>query len=234
MPMGRSKGSSVKDGNAACAARQSRKVMLPHPPDVSVGGAVDIVPDPMQRIETRLDGPILVEPKLLGDERGFFHETYRRNVFAELGIHEELVQDNHSRSGRGIVRGMHFQIGRGAAKLVRCGARRHLRRRRRPAPRLADVRAVGGLRADRREPAACSTARSASRTASACSATSPTSSTSRTAYYADATERGIAYDDPDVGIEWPLPLEELMPSAARRERADAARDRGRAALRLRG
>ena len=75
----------------------------------------------MQRIETRLDGPILIEPKLLGDERGFFCETYRRSTFMELGIQEEMVQDNHSRSGHGIVRGMHFQVDRGAAKLVRCG-----------------------------------------------------------------------------------------------------------------
>jgi dTDP-4-dehydrorhamnose 3,5-epimerase len=52
------------------------------------------------------------------DERGFFQETFRRNVFAELGMLDDLVQDNHSRSARGIVRGMHYQ--RGMAKLVRC------------------------------------------------------------------------------------------------------------------
>src|SRR6185436_10756670 len=108
--VGRSKGYSVKDGNGVQAARQSRKPMLPHPPDVSVHGPVDIVPVPMQRIETRLDGPILVEPKLLGDERGFFCETYRRSTFMDLGIQEEMVQDNHSRSSHGIVRGMHFQV----------------------------------------------------------------------------------------------------------------------------
>src|SRR6201994_4193392 len=74
----------------------------------------------MELIPTRLDGPKLIAPRVLGDERGFFCETYRREVFAELGIAEEMVQDNHSRSRRGIVRGMHFQIGEGAAKLVRC------------------------------------------------------------------------------------------------------------------
>ena len=74
----------------------------------------------MERLETRLDGPILIQPRVIGDERGFFCETYRREVYAELGIPEEMVQDNHSRSSYGIVRGMHFQIGRGAAKLVRC------------------------------------------------------------------------------------------------------------------
>ena len=72
----------------------------------------------MKRLETRLDGPILIEPRVLGDERGVFCETYRRDAFAELGIPEEMVQDNHSRSGKGIVRGMHFQIGDGVAKLI--------------------------------------------------------------------------------------------------------------------
>src|SRR5215211_3356479 len=75
----------------------------------------------MERLETWLEGPALLKPVVHRDERGFFHESYRRNVFGELGIPEEFVQDNHSRSGRGIVRGMHFQVGRGAAKLVRCG-----------------------------------------------------------------------------------------------------------------
>jgi dTDP-4-dehydrorhamnose 3,5-epimerase len=53
-----------------------------------------------------------------GDERGFFLETYRRSVLAESGVDVEFVQDNHSRSRRGIVRGMHFQLG--MAKLIRC------------------------------------------------------------------------------------------------------------------
>src|SRR5690348_11123330 len=75
----------------------------------------------MELIETRLEGPLLLKPKVFGDERGFFTETYRRTLFAELGIPEEMVQDNHSRSSAKIVRGMHFQIGDGAAKLVRCG-----------------------------------------------------------------------------------------------------------------
>src|SRR5256714_1587475 len=76
---------------------------------------------PFELLDTRIEGARLIQAKLLGDERGFFVETYRRTEFAELGIAEEMVQDNHSRSKRGIVRGMHFQIGHGAAKLVRCG-----------------------------------------------------------------------------------------------------------------
>jgi dTDP-4-dehydrorhamnose 3,5-epimerase len=72
----------------------------------------------MKALPTRLSGPILIEPNVYGDSRGFFQETYRRDVFAELGIDVEFVQGNHSRSAHGIVRGMHFQPG--MAKLVRC------------------------------------------------------------------------------------------------------------------
>src|SRR3954464_6402328 len=76
---------------------------------------------PMRRLDIRLEGPVLIEPVVHGDERGFFAETYRRSVFEDLGIRAQFVQDNHSRSRKGIVRGMHFQVARGAAKLVRCG-----------------------------------------------------------------------------------------------------------------
>jgi dTDP-4-dehydrorhamnose 3,5-epimerase len=61
---------------------------------------------------------MLLAPTVHGDERGFFVETYRASRLAELGIDDEFVQDNHSRSRRNIVRGMHFQPGQG--KLVRC------------------------------------------------------------------------------------------------------------------
>jgi dTDP-4-dehydrorhamnose 3,5-epimerase len=73
----------------------------------------------MRSLPTRLSGPRLIEPVVHGDERGFFLETYRRDALGELGIADDFVQDNHSRSRHGIVRGMHFQPG--MAKLVRCG-----------------------------------------------------------------------------------------------------------------
>src|ERR1700709_197823 len=72
----------------------------------------------MRALPTRLAGPILIESTVHGDSRGFFLESYRRDKFAELGIDVDFVQDNHSRSASGIVRGMHFQPG--MAKLVRC------------------------------------------------------------------------------------------------------------------
>ncbi|HTX46741.1 MAG TPA: dTDP-4-dehydrorhamnose 3,5-epimerase [Solirubrobacteraceae bacterium] len=72
----------------------------------------------MRALATQLEGPILLEPVVHGDERGFFVETYRRSWLLELGVDLQWLQDNHSRSRRGIVRGMHFQPG--MAKLVRC------------------------------------------------------------------------------------------------------------------
>ncbi len=76
----------------------------------------------MEVLETRLAGPLLLQPRVFPDERGFFVETYRRSLAADLGI-EEMVQDNHSRSARGVVRGIHFQQAeRGASKLVRCSS----------------------------------------------------------------------------------------------------------------
>ena len=71
-----------------------------------------------KRLETGLDGIVLIEPTVHGDERGFLVETFRENALAELGIDVEFVQDNHSRSSGRVLRGIHMQ--RGQAKLVRC------------------------------------------------------------------------------------------------------------------
>jgi len=72
-----------------------------------------------ESLPTRIAGPKLIAPRVFGDSRGFFSESYRRNELAELGIGEEFVQDNHSRSSQGVLRGMHFQVGAGMSKLVR-------------------------------------------------------------------------------------------------------------------
>jgi len=74
----------------------------------------------MALIDTRLEGTVLIEPTVHGDPRGFFLESYRANVWAEHGVSDVFVQDNHSRSRRGVLRGMHFAVGDGQAKLVRC------------------------------------------------------------------------------------------------------------------
>lgn len=73
----------------------------------------------MKLTETELPGVILVEPTVHRDHRGFFLETYHRDKYTEGGIGERFVQDNHSRSGAGIVRGLHAQLRRPQGKLVR-------------------------------------------------------------------------------------------------------------------
>jgi dTDP-4-dehydrorhamnose 3,5-epimerase len=74
----------------------------------------------MKKIETPFEGLYVLEPKVFGDERGFFLESYNEKVFSELGLHAHWVQDNHSRSQRGVLRGLHFQKGDHAQiKLVR-------------------------------------------------------------------------------------------------------------------
>ena len=73
----------------------------------------------MKVLETPLHGALIIEPKVFGDERGFFLESYNEKVFATLGIHERFIQDNPSHSKRGVLRGLHYQIGKPQGKLVR-------------------------------------------------------------------------------------------------------------------
>jgi dTDP-4-dehydrorhamnose 3,5-epimerase len=156
----------------------------------------------MERLETRLDGPVLVRPVIRGDERGFFHESYRRNAYADLGVPEEFVQDNHSRSRHGIVRGMHFQVGHGAAKLVRCARGAILdvlvdvRRR---SPTFGEWEAFE-LTDENLHQLYCPIG-----FAHGFCVLSDQADVmyKQTAYYEDELERGIAYNDPDVAIAWP-------------------------------
>ena len=73
----------------------------------------------MKKKETGLAGVLVLEPLVFGDDRGFFLESYNQRVFAELGIREQFVQDNHSYSGRNVIRGLHYQIRQAQGKLVR-------------------------------------------------------------------------------------------------------------------
>jgi dTDP-4-dehydrorhamnose 3,5-epimerase len=59
---------------------------------------------------TELPDVLLLEPKVFGDDRGLFFESYNRRAFADAGLDAEFVQDNHSRSARGVLRGLHYQI----------------------------------------------------------------------------------------------------------------------------
>jgi dTDP-4-dehydrorhamnose 3,5-epimerase len=73
----------------------------------------------MRRIETSLPGVLLIEPDMFSDERGFFYESYHKARFAEIGINTEFVQDNHSKSAKGTLRGLHYQLNHPQAKLCR-------------------------------------------------------------------------------------------------------------------
>jgi dTDP-4-dehydrorhamnose 3,5-epimerase len=73
----------------------------------------------MKKIETSVNGAFVLEPRVFGDDRGFFLESYNQRVMAELGVREYFVQDNHSYSARNVVRGLHYQIRQPQGKLVR-------------------------------------------------------------------------------------------------------------------
>ena len=162
----------------------------------------------MQRLETRLDGLVLLEPAVHGDARGFFVETFRADVAEANGIPLAFVQDNHSRSRRGTLRGIHFQTHPGQGKLVRVAR-----------GSVWDV--VVDLRRG-------------SPTFGEWEGVTLDDESGRmlyipvgfghgfvvlseiadfvykcTAYYDPGTEAGIRFDDPDVGIAWPDGIELL-------------------------
>ena len=74
----------------------------------------------MNVIETKLAGVLIIEPKVFGDHRGFFKETFQTERYAEAGINFPFIQDNHSRSQKGVLRGLHLQKARPQGKLVSC------------------------------------------------------------------------------------------------------------------
>lgn len=73
----------------------------------------------MNIIKTDIPDILILEPKVFGDDRGFFYESWNRKTLATLGIHADFVQDNHSRSARNVLRGLHYQINQPQGKLVR-------------------------------------------------------------------------------------------------------------------
>jgi dTDP-4-dehydrorhamnose 3,5-epimerase len=73
----------------------------------------------LKKIPTSLPSVFILEPRVFRDERGFFFESYNQRVLADLGIVEEFVQDNHSCSGRNVLRGLHYQVKHAQGKLVR-------------------------------------------------------------------------------------------------------------------
>jgi dTDP-4-dehydrorhamnose 3,5-epimerase len=163
----------------------------------------------MRTLPTRLDGLALLEPVVHGDERGFFVETYRHEWEAVAG--ETFVQDNHSRSARGVLRGMHFQLGDGVGKLVRC-ARGSIFDvaidLRRGSPTYGEWEGYELSEENMRElwvPVGF---------AHGFCVLSELADVlyKQTGYYDPELDRGIAWNDPEIGVEWPISEGELTVS----------------------
>ena len=163
----------------------------------------------MQRLTTRIDGPVLLAPTVHGDERGFFMETFREDAWGSHGIPSTFVQDNHSRSRRGTLRGIHFQTHPGQGKLVRVARGRVLDVAvdlRRGSPTFGHWEGFVLDDEDAHQlyiPVGFGHG--------FCVLSDVADFVYKcTAYYDPATEAGIRFDDPAVGIEWPLPADELL------------------------
>jgi dTDP-4-dehydrorhamnose 3,5-epimerase len=150
----------------------------------------------------RLDGLVLLTPTKHGDERGFFMETYRADAWAAQGVPTEFVQDNHSRSRAGTVRGMHYQTSPGQGKLVRVARGRvfdvavDLRRE---SPTFGEWE---GFELD--DERAHQLWIPVGFAHGFCVLSAVAEFVYKcTSYYDPATEAGIRFDDPEVGIEWP-------------------------------
>jgi dTDP-4-dehydrorhamnose 3,5-epimerase len=155
----------------------------------------------LRRLETRIPDLSLIEPDVHGDERGFFVETFRESELPGLGIDVQFLQDNHSRSGKRVLRGIHMQ--RGQAKLVRC-----------PVGRIWDV--AVDLRPDSptyMQWEGYELDGVAHRQLyipdgfghGFCVLSDSADVIYRVSdYYDPELETGIAWDDPEIGIEWPI------------------------------
>jgi dTDP-4-dehydrorhamnose 3,5-epimerase len=156
-----------------------------------------------RRLETGLEGLVLIEPDVHGDERGFLVETFRAETWNELGIEAEFVQHNASRSSRGTLRGIHFQTSPGQAKLVRCSRGEifdvavDLRRG------SATFGRWEGYVLDDRDHRQLYVPVGFGHGFAVLSEQADVSY-QLSSLYDPATESGIAWDDPTVGVEWPV------------------------------
>src|SRR3954451_9801064 len=162
----------------------------------------------MQQLETRLDGLVLLAPTVHGDERGFFVETFRADVAESFGIPTTFVQDNPSRSRQGTLRGIHFQTHPGQGKLVRVARGKVLDvvvDLRRGSDTFGEWEAVE-LTDERGETLWIPVGFGHGFLVLSEVADFVYKCTN---YYDPATEAGIRFDDPAVGIEWPSSVELL-------------------------
>ena len=170
----------------------------------------------MRIFETSLTDVKIIEPTVFGDERGFFMETWSQRAFAEHGIEQNFVQDNHSRSARGVLRGMHYQIKHPQGKLVRVTQGEVFDvavDMRKSSPQFGQWVGVELSDKNKRQlwvpPGFAHGFLVLSETADfqyKC-----------TDIYAPEYERSLIWNDPDVGIDWPL--NDLTPQLADKDKA---------------
>lgn len=166
-------------------------------------------------LPTRLSGLVLVAPDAHGDERGFFIETFREDAYRAAGVNVPFVQDNHSRSARGTLRGLHFQTTPGQAKLVRC-ARGAIRDVvvdiRRSSPTFGEHDAF-----DLDDEAHHQLFVPVGFAHGFCVMSAEADVTYKvSSYYDPETEAGIAWDDPSLRITWPI----ARPNVSERDRSN--------------
>jgi dTDP-4-dehydrorhamnose 3,5-epimerase len=164
----------------------------------------------MNVIKTPLDGLLVIEPTVFGDQRGFFYESFNAQRFAEqTGVDVQFVQDNHSRSAKGVLRGLHYQIQQAQGKLVRVtsGAVFDVAvDLRKSSPTFGQWYGLELSEENKRQlwiPAGF---------AHGFVVTSDFAEFlyKTTDYYAPAFERSVIWNDPAIGIEWPLEGEPLL------------------------
>jgi dTDP-4-dehydrorhamnose 3,5-epimerase len=154
-----------------------------------------------ERLQTKLDGVVLIEPVVHGDERGFMLESYSREAWRGLGVDVDFVQHNHSRSSKGTLRGIHFQTEPGQAKLVRCPRGEILDvavdlRRGSPTYGQWEAHVLDDV-AHRQLFVPVGFGHGFAVLSEVADVAYQVSS-----YYDPATEAGIAWDDPDVAVDW--------------------------------
>ena len=169
----------------------------------------------MQFTPTSIPDVLLIDPKVFGDERGFFMETYRADLFVEVGIPYDFVQDNHSGSQQGTLRGLHYQIKHSQGKLVRAVVGELFDVAvdiRRNSPTFGQWIGVV-LSADNKRQLWVPPG-----FAHGFYVLSEWSEISykTTDYYAPRWERSLLWSDPDIGIEWPL-LPDVKPLLSARD-----------------
>jgi dTDP-4-dehydrorhamnose 3,5-epimerase len=158
----------------------------------------------MNVITTELPGVLIIEPKVFGDERGFFYESFNAKAFQELtGLTPQFVQDNHSRSEKGVLRGLHYQLQHTQGKLVRVTAGEVLDVAvdiRRSSPHFGKWVAVR-LSADNHRQMWVPEGFAHGFVVLSEFAEFLYKTTD---FYTPAAERSIRWDDPDLGIDWQL------------------------------